>query len=278
MDRLPGNRVEKLRKPGGFRSERATYGVDAEPTTVREILPFWPEAVGDRGSNRRGLEPAEPFSAPLTGLHEPKRSERPMTPDAWLRGPVEGVIPELQPVAHSLIQAREDLERVVPMISDDELWQAPGGAASPGFHLRHLAGSTDRLLSYAKGAELDDAQRRHLATEKEPQPALTGDVLLDEIREAFARALEHLRSIRASELDGHRRVGKGELPSNVRGLLYHLGEHATRHVGQLITTLHVMRDRPLPPSLAAEPPDGRRGHAPGGALPHSRPPRQDPDD
>lgn len=77
-----------------------------------------------------------------------------MTPDAWLRGPVDGVISDLQPVAHALIQAHEDLECVVPRLSVEELWVAPGGAASPGFHLRHLA------------------------TEKEPQPDLTPELLL----------------------------------------------------------------------------------------------------
>jgi hypothetical protein len=93
-----------------------------------------------------------------------------MSPEAWLRGPVDGVIPELQPVAHSLIQALEDLERIVPMVPVESLWKAPGGAASPGFHLHHLAGSTDRLLSYARGDALDGEQKRRLAAEKEPHP------------------------------------------------------------------------------------------------------------
>ncbi len=195
-----------------------------------------------------------------------------MTPEAWLRGPVEDVIPELQPVAHSLVQAREDLNRIVPMVSEAELWVAPGGAASPGFHLRHLAGSTDRLLTYARGEELSQEQKRHLATEKEPQPGLPAELLLEEVQEVFDRALAHLRVVSAHELDDERLVGRAELPSNVRGLLYHMGEHVTRHVGQLITTLNVNRDRPLPPGPAKVPPDEeRRGQAPGGALPDTSP-------
>jgi len=169
-----------------------------------------------------------------------------MTPEAWLRGPVEGVIADLQPVAHALIQAREDLERVVPMISDDELWTPPGGAASPGFHLRHLAGSTDRLLTYARGEKLSREQMRHLASEKESLPELSTGQILEEIQEVFCRAMNHLGTVESAELDHDRPVGRGELPSNVRGLLYHMGEHATRHVGQLITTLNVIRGRPLP--------------------------------
>jgi uncharacterized damage-inducible protein DinB len=166
-----------------------------------------------------------------------------MTPEAWLRGPVDGVIFGLQPVAHSLIQAREDLERIAPMLSEEELWEAPGGAASPGFHLLHLAGSTDRLLTYARGEELSVDQRRHLASEKEPQPDLAREFLVEDVVEVFDRALAHLRSVREDELDEERLVGRGKLPSSVRGLLYHMGEHATRHVGQLITTLKVSRGR-----------------------------------
>ena len=176
-----------------------------------------------------------------------------MTPEAWLRGPVEGVIPELQPVAHSLVQAREDLERIEPMLSVEELWVGPGGAASPGFHLRHLAGSTDRLLTYARGEKLELDQKRHLATEKEPHPDLSAELLLEDVRGVFDRARAHLRSVQPTSLDDERLVGRGELPSNVRGLLYHMGEHATRHVGQLITTLNVDRGRSLPPPPTSVP-------------------------
>jgi hypothetical protein len=187
-----------------------------------------------------------------------------MSPEAWLRGPVDGVIPELQPVAHSLIQALEDLERIVPMVPVESLWKAPGGAASPGFHLHHLAGSTDRLLSYARGDALDGEQKRRLAAEKEPHPEKSAEDLLNEVRQTFSQVLEHLRTVTSGELDEDRSVGSGGLPSNVRGLLYHIGEHATRHVGQLITTLNILRDRPV---RGAE--SGARRHAPAGGMPGS---------
>jgi hypothetical protein len=50
-------------------------------------------------------------------------------PEVWLRGPVPGIAPLLMPVAHALLQAREDLERIATDASTDELWQRPGGAA-----------------------------------------------------------------------------------------------------------------------------------------------------
>ena len=84
-------------------------------------------------------------------------------PDAWLRGPVPGVPDELQPVAHALLQAREDIPRVADAVPRQALWHRPGGAASAGYHLRHLTGSLDRLVTYARGEPLSDTQRDALA-------------------------------------------------------------------------------------------------------------------
>src|SRR2546423_4727234 len=86
-------------------------------------------------------------------------------PEVWLRGPLPDYIDELQPVAHSLLQVREEISRVagVPAV---QLWARPGGAASIGFHLKHLAGSLDRLLTYAAGRQLTAAQHEHLAAEE----------------------------------------------------------------------------------------------------------------
>jgi hypothetical protein len=55
------------------------------------------------------------------------------------------------PAAHALVQAREDITSGLADAEPQELWACPGGAASAGFHLRHLSGSLDRLLTYAQG-------------------------------------------------------------------------------------------------------------------------------
>jgi hypothetical protein len=80
-------------------------------------------------------------------------------PEAWLRGPVAGIDPALMPAAHALLQAREDIEHLAAELTDARLWQRPNGAASAGFHLQHLAGSLDRLFTYARGLPLDEHQR-----------------------------------------------------------------------------------------------------------------------
>jgi hypothetical protein len=161
-------------------------------------------------------------------------------PEFWLRGVrVDGISPALQPVAHALLQAVEDVERAAASLSVDELWTRPGGAASAGFHLRHLAGSLDRLTTYARGEPLTRGQLAALRAEQEPgDPA---EAILAEVRATVGRALDQLRGTPDAALDEPREVGRGRLPSSVRGLLYHAGEHTSRHAGQVVTTAKVVR-------------------------------------
>ena len=157
--------------------------------------------------------------------------------EAWQRGPVPGIPDQLQPVAHALIGAAEDAADAVGGLTAAQLWCSPGGAASVGFHLMHLAGSTDRLFTYARGEGLNAAQKDALAAERalaEPRP--TADVLLRSWQTTVDRALEPLARTPDAELGDPRGVGRMAVPSNVRGLLFHAAEHATRHVGQIITT------------------------------------------
>jgi DinB superfamily len=146
-------------------------------------------------------------------------------PEVWLRGErVDGIGAALQPVAHALLQAMEDVEHAASGPSADALWMQPGGAASTGFHLRHLAGSLDRLTTYARGEQLSADQLAALRTEEEP--GASADQVVAQVR---------------ATIDEPREVGRGRLPSTVRGLLYHAGEHTSRHAGQAITTAKIVR-------------------------------------
>src|SRR5512140_3241333 len=89
-------------------------------------------------------------------------------PEVWLRGALPGVPPLLQPVAHSLLQCREEVRAALRDLTPAQLWARPSGAASAGFHARHAAGSLDRLLTYARGEQLSAAQRETLAAEATP--------------------------------------------------------------------------------------------------------------
>ena len=166
-------------------------------------------------------------------------------PEPWLRGPVDGVPPALQPAAHALIMAREDIDEAVSGLTADELWATPGGAASIGFHVAHLIGSTDRLLTYARGETLSSEQKAALLRERgvsETRPQL--QTLLAEWHAAVDAALDRLRATDERTLGDARGVGKAQLPSTVLGLIFHAAEHAARHTGQIVTTAKVVRRGP----------------------------------
>ena len=161
-------------------------------------------------------------------------------PEAWLRGPVEGVPDVLQPVAHALVQAREEARVLLRDFPVDRLWTRPAGLASVGFHLQHIAGVIDRLFTYARGESLNEVQRRALAKEGS-QTEPSGDVndLLNALDAQVDRALAQLRATEPNALTEVRRVGRKQLPSTMLGLLFHAAEHSQRHVGQMLVTARV---------------------------------------
>jgi hypothetical protein len=172
-------------------------------------------------------------------------------PEPWLRGPVAGVPPLLQPAAHAFIMSVEDCRAAAGNLTQDQLWHSPGGAATVGFHLQHLAGSTDRLLTYARGAGLDVAQKTALAAERTPgTPRPTAAGLLREWQAMVDRALAQLAATPEATLLEARLVGRAQLPSTILGLLFHAAEHASRHTGQVVTTAKIVkgdgRDTALP--------------------------------
>lgn len=168
-------------------------------------------------------------------------------PEPWLRGPIEGVPGLLQPVAHALVMSREDIAATCERLGDEEWWLRPSGVASIGFHVAHLSGSTDRLLTYARGEGLSDEQLRALAREREVDDLrpTVGDLLAGWDR-TVTHTLEYLRELDERTLREPRGVGRAQLPSTVLGLLFHVAEHAARHTGQVVTTARVVQSSASP--------------------------------
>ena len=162
-------------------------------------------------------------------------------PEAWLRGPVEGFEPLLMPAVHALLQAREDIERLVESVPTEHVWQRPGDAASIGFHVGHLGGALDRLLTYARDEMLSDAQRTAARAEGEPgRPVQSLDEVAAGAYASIERALEQLRATSREDLLVPRKVGRAGLPSTTLGLIVHAAEHCTRHAGQAISTAKIL--------------------------------------
>ena len=164
-------------------------------------------------------------------------------PEVWLRGPIEHVPAMLQPVAHSLLQCRNEVHATLPSLGPADVWARPGGAAPIGYHVRHAVGSLDRLLTYARGEQLTEAQLAAMRGERraEEHDGIQ-DALLAEFDAAVERALAQLRATDPATLLEPREVGRARLPSTVIGLLFHVAEHTQRHVGQLATTAKVVRE------------------------------------
>jgi uncharacterized damage-inducible protein DinB len=161
--------------------------------------------------------------------------------EPWLNGPIEGVPPHLMPVFHSFAMVREDLARYTEGLSTDDVWRRTGTLPSLGFHLRHIAHSVDRLVTYLCGDQLSDAQIATLKQETEPGSASLQELLAlvdAKLNEAEAR----LRTVRKNSMEEPRYIGKKRLPSTVLGLLVHVAEHTQRHVGQAITTAKLARE------------------------------------
>lgn len=162
-------------------------------------------------------------------------------PEVWLRGPVDGFEPLLMPAVHSLLQAREDVESLVASVPAEHVWQCPGGAASIGFHVRHLGGALDRLLTYARGEALSDAQRAAARAEADPgDPAASLGEAAAGTYASIERALEQLRATTREDLLAPKKVGRLGLPSTTLGLIFHAAEHCTRHAGQAISTARIL--------------------------------------
>ncbi len=163
-------------------------------------------------------------------------------PEPWLRGSLPGIPALLQPAAHAFVMVGENVDSAFLDISSDELWARPGGAASLGFHLMHLSGSTDRLLTYARGERLSTVQLSALAAEDSPgAPPPSRDDLVARWSRTLDRALAQLASTPEGSLLEPRMVGRAQLPSTVFGLLFHAAEHAQRHAGQITTTAKIIR-------------------------------------
>ncbi|MCC9137437.1 DinB family protein [Pontibacter silvestris] len=149
--------------------------------------------------------------------------------------------PLLQPVAHALLQAREEVNALMKDFPEELLWEKPSGVASVGFHLQHLTGVLDRLFTYARKEPLTERQLAGLAAEGKASETSAGvKELLEIFNKQVDLALEQLRMTDSATLTEVRGVGRAQVPSTVIGLLVHAAEHTTRHVGQLLVTSKIV--------------------------------------
>jgi uncharacterized damage-inducible protein DinB len=159
-------------------------------------------------------------------------------PEPWLRGTL-GEVPAVQrAVLHALELAREDLSRWCSGLQDVEVNARPAGLPPVAFHLRHIARSLDRLLTYVEGRDLSEQQLAELKHEQDPDA--NSKQLFVELNSAFEKSAVRIRSFDVAALEEPRKVGKKQLPTTLGGLLVHVADHTQRHTGQAITTAKLL--------------------------------------
>jgi hypothetical protein len=159
--------------------------------------------------------------------------------EPWMRGPIEGVSPLTAPILYTFQHAREDLAKFTEGLTVEQIWASPHGFGSVGFHIRHIGGSTDRLITYLRGEQLTPAQLEFLKAEK--NPGADTSALLGEMEEFFRKAEVTVRALDPATLSEPREIGRKRLPSTVNGLLVHTAEHIQRHIGQAISAAKLVR-------------------------------------
>jgi uncharacterized damage-inducible protein DinB len=163
-------------------------------------------------------------------------------PEPWLRGTLAEMPAVPRAVLHALELAEEDLKRWCGPLSDAELNARPAGIAPVAFHLRHIARSIDRLLTYAEENKLSEAQL--VAMNSELDPGAKREELFAELDLALRNSAARIRALDVARLNEPRAVEKKELPTTLGGLLVHVADHTQRHVGQAVTTSKIVLAQP----------------------------------
>lgn len=162
----------------------------------------------------------------------------------WLRGPLPGITPVLQPVAHAILQAQMEVQQTLEHFPEARLWDKPAGSASVAFHLQHLAGVLDRLFTYAKGEQLSQLQSNALQKEGKEDKDIRLAELIQLFNNQVETAINQLKNTTGGSLLETRGVGRKQIPSTVLGLLFHAAEHTQRHTGQLLVTAKILNENP----------------------------------
>ncbi len=159
-------------------------------------------------------------------------------PEPWLRGTLTELPAVARGVLHAFELAQEDVNRWCGPLSEADLNARPFELPPIAFHLRHIARSLDRLITYAEGNQLSADQIAALKSEIDPDASR--EALFAEFRQGLESASQRVRALAAGDLEQARFVGKKQLPTSVGGLLVHLADHTQRHVGQIVTTAKIL--------------------------------------
>jgi uncharacterized damage-inducible protein DinB len=159
--------------------------------------------------------------------------------EPWLRGTHAEVSAVPRAVLHALELAADDIRKWTEGLTDTEVHAQPLGLTPVSYHLKHIARSIDRILTYAEGGQISAEQLAALKGESSDVETLAE--LLAEIDAAAARAADRIRMMSDADFNTFRGVGRKQLPTSIGGALIHVADHTQRHVGQVVTTAKVLK-------------------------------------
>jgi uncharacterized damage-inducible protein DinB len=172
--------------------------------------------------------------------------------EPWLRGTHIDVPAAGRAVLHALELSLDDLTKWTAGLTDAEVRSQSLGLTSIAFHLRHIARSADRILTYAEGRQLSAEQLAALKAEQDgagqggaeqtgegKQEALAE--LLAEVEVSFSDAADRIRVLATADLNTPRFVGRKQLPTSIGGAMIHVADHTLRHTGQVVTTAKAIK-------------------------------------
>jgi len=155
--------------------------------------------------------------------------------EPWMSGTLPDLPPVIAALLYSFQQAREDLEKYTSGLTDGQLWRRDGDIGSVGFHIRHIAGSVDRLVTYASGQSLS-AARMQVLREEDSDLGPTREELLKLLDDKLTQAEKNIRSLDPATFADIREIGRKRMAVPLGVLLVHISEHTQRHVGAAIVT------------------------------------------
>jgi uncharacterized damage-inducible protein DinB len=151
--------------------------------------------------------------------------------EPWLAGKFAHLQPIPRLLCCSLEQSLTDVHKWTEPLTNEQLWTPqPNNAGTVGFQLRHLSGSVDRLLTYAREEALDPQQLAFLKAEAEP--GASKELLITGLEQTYKTATQFVEA--AIDFDSPRYIGRQRLETPLGVLLAHIAEHTQRHTGQLI--------------------------------------------
>jgi uncharacterized damage-inducible protein DinB len=159
--------------------------------------------------------------------------------EPWLRGTYTEVPPAGRAVIHALDLALDDIRKWTEGLTDLEVHSEPLGLTSIAFHLRHLARSTDRILTYAEGNQLSSDQLAALKSEASGEEPLSN--LLIALEASFVNAEGRIRALATGDLNTPRGIGRKQMPTTLGGAMIHVADHTQRHTGQIVTTAKLLK-------------------------------------